>query len=314
MNIVFFGSSDFAVPSLQAISKSNDRISAVVTAPDQKKGRGLKVSRPPIKEAAASNNIPILQPEDIRGEEFINRLKELKADLFIVAAYGRILTKEILGTPELFSVNLHASLLPKYRGPAPINWALINGERSTGVSIIRMDEFIDTGDIILQEELAIKEDDDALTLAEKLSKRGAGLLVETLRLIKEGKAEFKKQYENASSLAPRLKKATGKLNWQMSAEELHNRVRGLIPWPCAFTNLGQKMFKILKSRVVADNYGDLEPGTIVALSEEDEIVVQTGGGKLGLLEVQLEGGKRMSSADFIRGHKLKIGLKLGVVI
>jgi len=309
MKIVFFGTADFAVGALRALCLSKHQILSVVTAKDRAKGRGLSLSFSPVKAFALKEGLPLFQPANLRDAEFIHSLKKAQADLFVVAAYGKILTKAILQIPKKFAINLHASLLPKYRGAAPINWAIIKGEQESGISVFRMNEYMDKGEIILQKKSAISSSDTALSLRERLSKIGAQATVEAADLIEDGKASFRAQNEAQVSFAPKLKKEDGLIDWGLSALEVHNRIRGLQPWPGAFTYLENKFLKIWSSKVVQGKK-DKALGEIARL-DKSGILVQTGKNKLLLSVIQLEGKRPMSAAKFMLGHKIEIGMKLG---
>ena len=309
MKIVFFGTSEFAVPSLKELSASAHEILAVVTQPDRKKGRHLHKAAPPIKIEAASSGISVHQPENPNAKDFIKILSSIKADLFVVVSFGHILKKDILDMPRLGAVNLHASLLPKYRGAAPINWAVIKGEKDTGVSIIKMTEKMDAGDIVASEKIKILPEDTAATLTGKLSNKGALLLLKALDETVKGKTACKKQDEKLVSFAPKLKKENGLIDWSWTAPELHNLIRGLLPWPGAYTHWKGRLLKIWKAEAEALDF-DLPPGRISTVGDKG-IVVKTSSGSLVINELQLEGGKRMDAAAFIRGHKLSTGDKLG---
>lgn len=303
MNIVFFGTSRFAVPALKGLIASKYKISAVVTQPDRKKGRHLKLSIPAIKDVALKNNIRILQLETL-DQGFIGELKTLKPDLFIVIAFGHILKKEILNIPRLYSINLHASLLPKYRGAAPINWAIIKGETKTGLTIIRMNEGMDEGDIISSKAVDILPEDTSLSLSEKLSQIGADLLLGTLEHIERKKEKFIKQDSKKATYARKLSKEDGLIDWRKDAKEIHNIVRGLIPWPGAYTILNKKILKIWKTQILDEDIS--KPAKIVK-AKGDLLIVGTGRGLIRLLEVQLEAGKKMDVASFLRGHRINEG-------
>ena len=311
MKIVFFGTSTFAVASLKAVAASGHELLLVVTQPDKKKGRHLHLTPPPIKEIATGLNIPVYQPQDVSGAESIEKLKALNADLFVVAAFGQLFKKEALAIPRKFAINLHASLLPKYRGAAPINWAIINGEKKTGISVFRLEEKMDAGDIILNKEVDIKEEDNAVTLGEKLSEIGARVLVEAVDLIEKNKASFKKQDASLVSFAPKLKKADGILDWNQTAIQLHNRVRGLMSWPGAFTTFDGKTIKLLETKVIDANEKAGQPGEILKMEPGLGILVKAGSGCLAIRRLQLEGSRPMQFEEFLRGHALKIGDILG---
>ena len=309
MKIIFFGTSGFAVPSLIKLNESKHEISLIVTQPDRKKGRDLSLGQSPVKAQAKKLKLAVHQPENASGAETINLIKKKTADLFVVAAFGQLLKKELLSLPRLYSINLHASLLPKYRGAAPINWAVINGEKKTGVSIIKMNEKMDEGDVILSKEIDIHPKDTSQALDKKLSELGADTLLEAIALMEKRTAKPVKQDETLASYAAKLKKKDGLIEWKKPAGDLHNRVRGLLPWPTAFTYWNKKILKIYKSEVALGG-SDSEPGRIVSFNKEG-IVVKTGSGNLVIVELQLEGSKRMDAASFLRGRSLKVGDKLG---
>jgi methionyl-tRNA formyltransferase len=307
MRIVFMGTPEFAVPSLRALIDSEDEVVAVVCQPDKPKGRGLEVVSPPTKVLAEKHCILVLQPQRIKTEEFFNELKELNPDLICVVAYGKILPKNILDLPTHGCINVHASILPKYRGAAPINWAIIRGERITGITTMRMDEGMDTGDMLLKREVPIDDEDTGETLSQRLSIIGAELLIETIRLLKEGKLTPVPQDHSQATYAPMLKKEDGKIDWRKTAEEIRNLIRGTLPWPGAYTTLEGKLLKVYKARV---SEGDGRPGEIIK-SGSGILRVATGKDALDLLEVQIEGGKRLKAEEFLRGRRIKEGTLLG---
>ena len=309
MKIIFFGTSEFALPVLEALVSSKEKILKVVTAPDKKKGRGQKIAFSPVKILAQEKNLSILQPTDLKDTGFLQSLKKGVADLFVVCAYGRILTRELLQIPKKYAINLHASLLPKYRGAAPINWAIIRGETRTGITIFKMDEYMDRGEIILQQKIDISYLDTSVRLGIKLSRIGAELLLKAVDLIKSGAETFTEQDETQATFAPKLKKKDGLIDWNMPALDIYNRVRGLQPWPGAFTYLNNKLLKIWNSQVVR-NGKDRQPGEIVNIDTEKGILVQTGKDKLLITVLQLEGKRKMLTAEFISGHRIEIGSKL----
>ena len=308
MKIIFFGTSDFAVSALNELLLSKHKLLGIVTAVDKRKGRGQRIGLSPVKSFAQKRGLALFQPADLRDAKFVQCLKNEPADLFVVCAYGRILTKEVLRIPKGCAINLHASLLPKYRGAAPVNWAIIRGEKETGVTVFKMDEYMDKGEIILQRKTDISLSDTAVSLAEKLSKIGAEVLLEAIDLIEQKKATFITQDESRASSAPKLKKGDGLINWEAAASEIHNRVRGLQPWPGAFTYLENRLLKIRQSQIVGNEQGG-NPGEIIDVSEKG-ILVQTGRGGLLITVLQLEGKKEMPSAEFILGHKLEAGKRL----
>ena len=301
------GTPEFAVPSLRALVDSGDEVVAVVTQPDKPKGRGLEVAPPPTKVLAERHGIPVLQPAKIKTEEFFNELKKFNPDLICVAAYGKILPKNILDLPHYGCINVHASLLPKYRGAAPINWAIIRGEKVTGITTMKMDEGMDTGDILLKKEVPIEDEDTGETLSEKLSEIGARLLIETIRLLKEGQLNPIPQDHSQANYAPMLKKEDGKIDWQKSAEEIRNLIRGALPWPSAYTNLEGKLLKIYKVRLAG---GEGKPGEVIK-SESGILRVATGKGALDILKLQIEGGKKLETQVFLRGRRIEEGMVLG---
>ncbi|MEE8359985.1 MAG: methionyl-tRNA formyltransferase [Candidatus Omnitrophota bacterium] len=308
MKIIFFGTSDFAVPSLERIMGSDHELSSVVTQPDRKKGRHLVLTPPPVKESVGKSSIPLHQPLDASSPETVTLLKKYGADLFVVVEFGQILKKNLLEVPNGSCVNLHASLLPKYRGASPINWALVNGEKVTGVTTMKMVEKMDAGDVILQREADIKPLDTGETLKERLAVLGAELLMETIDLIASGKAAYKKQDEKEATYAPKLKKEDGLIDWSKDAREIENRVRGFSPWPSAYTHWNGNLVKIWKAESKATPQSKPDIGKILRL--DDGIVVGTGKGELSVKTLQLEGGKRLDAASFLNGHKLRIGDKL----
>lgn len=308
MALIFFGTPQFAVPSLKALIDEKEDIALVVTQPDRVKGRGHRVSPPPVKDLALSYGLKVLQPDKIRNEDFYNELRSIVPEFIIVVAYGKILPEEILNMPKFGCINVHASLLPKYRGAAPIQWALINGEKVTGVTTMLMDKGLDTGDILLRSELEIKADDNSETLFKKLSELGAKTLIDTIKGMREGKIKPVPQ-KGQASYAPPLKKEDGKIDWNRSADELFNFVRGMYPWPSAFCYFNDERIKIIKAR--AQKTEDRKqktgmPGRIFKASN-GQLIVETGNGLLSIEELQPEGKKVMSAKAFLAGRKLKEG-------
>jgi methionyl-tRNA formyltransferase len=315
LKILFFGSSNFAVPILEELAKKEEII-LVVTQPDRQKGRSLKIAPTAVKSKAEELGIKTFQPSKVNSKESIEFLKRFKADLFIVVSFGQILSKSILDLPKLYCLNIHASLLPKYRGAAPINWSIANGEKETGVTIIRMNEKMDEGDIILQEALSVDELDDAIALSEKLSIKGANLLMDVIRSIKDNKVIFTTQDHNKATCAPKLKKEDGLINWAKNTNEICNRIRAFVPWPGCFTYLDKKILKIWKAKTVIERSVHMpgepngspgmwtkgKPGTILEVNRNG-ILVKTGKGVLKIAELQLEGSRRMTVEEFIAGHK-----------
>lgn len=309
MRIVFMGTPEFAAPSLEALLQSEDQVVGVVTQPDRPKGRGQNLTPPPVKVIAQRAGLPLQQPVKIRTPEFLAALAAWKPDLIAVTAFGRILHAPILQLPPMGCVNVHGSLLPKYRGAAPVQWAVINGETETGITTMLMDEGMDTGAILRQETLAISPDDTAGTLAPKLAQLGGRLLVETIRQLKAGTVTPRKQDDAQATLAPLLKKEDGLIDWTLSAHSLANRVRGLSPWPGAYTFLGSDRWNIWKAVALPDETRD-KPGTIVTVTKHS-ILVATGAGVLEVLELQTANSKRLSVRQFRSGHRISPGVQLG---
>ena len=276
----------------------------MVTQPDRQKGRSLKIASTPVKSKAEELGIKTFQPVKVNSKEAIEFLGKFNADLFIIVSFGQILSKAVLSLPRLYCLNIHASLSPEYRGAAPINWAIANGEKETGVTIMKMNEKMDEGDVLLKESVAIDPCDDAVTLSDKLSKKGAESLFKAMELIKTNKADFIKQDHSKATLAPKLKKDDGLIDWKMAAEEISNRIRAFAPWPGCFTCLDKKMLKIWKARPVVDLADKKsKPGAILAVNKNN-IVVKTGKGALNIEELQLEGSRRMTAEEFLAGHNV----------
>ena len=305
MKVIFMGTPDFAVGTLEEIIKAGHEVVLVVTQPDKPKGRGNAFTYPPVKECALAHNIEVFQPVKIRETANIDYLRGYEADIIIVAAFGQILPKAILDMPRYGCVNVHASLLPKYRGAAPIQWAVINGDEITGVTTMRMDVGLDTGDMIAKRELRLAEDETGGSLFDKLADLGAKLCVETMDLIESGKASYTPQNGDVASHTTMISKELGDIDWKKPAVEIERLVRGLNPWPSAYTRLDGKTFKIWKAKVLDDSK-EYAPGCIVR-ADKKELVVQTGQGLLSLLEVQLEGKKRMEADAFLRGYQVEEG-------
>lgn len=309
MRIIFMGTPDLAAVVLQDLYDSGNEISLVVTQPDRQRGRGKKVSVSPVKALALEHDIPVFQPERVRRPEAVERLRQENADLIVVAAFGQILPKEILEMPRLGCINVHASLLPAYRGAAPIQWAVLNGEKKSGVTIMRMDEGLDTGDILLQKEVELDPKETADSLYDKLAKLGGKLLVQALPGIEDGSLSGIHQDDEKSSYAHMLTRQMGEINWSESAQKIERLVRGLNSWPSAYTSLRGKQLKIWEADVLAEE-SDAAPGTVVRV-EKRRICVATGEGVLALGEVQLSGKKRMSVQAFLLGTPVKEGERLG---
>lgn len=308
LKVLFMGTPDFAVPTLEALCNSDYEVIGVVTQPDKPKGRGKSVQMTPVKECALKYDIPVFQPVRIRDEENVAKLAKLDIDFMVVVAFGQILPKSILDMPKYGCINVHSSLLPTYRGAAPIQWTIINGESKTGITTMFMDEGIDTGDILLQEETPIYDDETGGSLHDRLADMGAKLLIKTLDGVKDGSIKRIKQDDSKSNYVGMLNKNMGKMDFTKSAIELERLVRGLNPWPSAYTSLNDKMFKIWEAKAIEDDskYEEAKVGTIVLINKTT-IVVKTGKGLLELFEVQLEGKKRMLVGDFLRGYQVKVG-------
>lgn len=308
MKVIFMGTPDFSVGTLEALIAAGHEITLAVTQPDKPKGRGKSMQYPPVKEAALAHGIEVYQPRRVRKPECIECLRKYEADIIVVVAFGQILPKEILEMPKYGCINVHASLLPKYRGAAPIQWAVINGEKVTGVTTMRMAEGIDTGDMILKEEVALDAEETGGSLFDRLAKTGGELCVKTLTAIENGTATYTPQNHEEATHTTMIKKQLGEMDWTKSAQELERLVRGLNPWPSAYTHLNGKTLKIWKTSVLEKETGK-EPGTIEV--GKSTIAVQTGKGMLQLEEIQLEGKKRMQTDAFLRGVSLETGMILG---
>lgn len=317
MKIIYMGTPDFSVGALEALIAAGHEITAVVTQPDKAKGRSGKLSFSPVKECALAHTIPVLQPEKIRRPESVAELKRYEADVFVVAAFGQILSKEILDMPKFGCINIHASLLPKYRGSSPIQWAVINGEEKSGVTIMQMDEGVDTGDILYRKEIFLDKEETGETLFAKLSVLGAKAIVEALKMLEEGKLVPVKQKEEEATYTTMLHKSMGRIDWNKSAPMLERLIRGLNAWPSAYTGINGKQLKIWEAQSVAtaasiqaQDAADREPGTVVKV-EKDRFAVKCGEGFLWITSVQLEGKKRMCTHDFLLGKSLTEGMILG---
>ncbi|MBS5786504.1 MAG: methionyl-tRNA formyltransferase [Clostridioides difficile] len=308
MKIVFMGTPEIAVPCLENLIEENHEIIGVVTRTDKPKGRGKKLAMPPVKEIAVKNDINVYQPKRARDEDFINEIRVLSPDLIIVVAYGQILPKEILEIPKYGCVNVHVSLLPKYRGSAPINWVIINGEEKTGVSTMYMDEGLDTGDIILQKEINLNDEITAGELHDKIMYMGADLLKDTVNMIESGNAPRTKQVDSESSYAPIMDKSLGKIDFSKSAKEIHNLVRGVNPWPSAHTNYDGETMKVWKTKITVED-STKEPGTIVEVNK-DGIKVCTKDKVILLEEIQMPNKKRVLVGEYIKGNTIKTGVVL----
>lgn len=301
------GTPDFSVPTLQSLIDSKHQVIAVVTQPDKPKGRGNEMSFPPVKEKALQYEIPIFQPVKVREEPFINTLKELNPDAIVVIAFGQIIPKSILDLPKYGCINIHASLLPKLRGAAPIQWAIINGEEETGITTMFMAEGLDTGDMLLKTIVPIEKEETGGSLHDKLSVIGGDLILETLEQLENGTAIRIKQDDKLSNYVGTLNKSLGNIDFSKPAKEIERLIRGLNPWPSAYTFLNGKMLKIWKASVIEKEYTS-QPGVVVEITK-DEMIVKTGEGALAFKELQLEGKKRMTTDAFLRGYTIVEGTK-----
>ena len=305
MNIVFMGTPDFAVPCLKALVESGENVSAVFTQPDKPKGRGYKLTPPPVKEYAVSQNIPVYQPVSMKKGEYADEaydiLRELSPDLVVVVAYGQILPKRILDIPKTYCINIHASLLPKYRGAGPIQWSILDGEKVTGVTSMIMAEGLDTGDMLIKAELEIGENETADELHDRLSVLGADVLLKTVDAIKKGDVCPEKQDDSLSNYAPRLTKELCPIDFNKPAAKIHDQIRGLSSWPCAVAEVAGRRLKVFRSELDGIRHGGA-PGEIC---DKDRFTVVCGDGfGITFTEVQADGGKRMKTADYLRGNKL----------
>ena len=306
MNIIFMGTPDFALPTLQQLYESNHHVLAVVTQPDRPKGRNRKPAPPPVKQFAMEHGFPVLQPETITPD-LVKILGDLGPDFIIVVAFGQILKKDLLALPRHFCINLHSSLLPKYRGAAPINWAIINGDKETGVTTMKMDAGLDTGDTLLSWKTPIRDEDDAQSLHDTLAREGARLVLETLRQLEEKNLQPIPQDSSLSTYAPKLKKEDGLINWSKSAVEIHNRIRGLEPWPGAYTFSESERLRICQTKIASSGPDD-QAGKIARVSDHG-IEVGTGDGRIIVTQLQPEGKKRMAAKSFLAGRKINPGDK-----
>lgn len=308
MKVIFMGTPDFSVPCLEALIKTEEVV-GVFTQPDKPKGRGYELTPPPVKVCAENNNIPVFQPTSMRDGKALEIINTLGAELIIVVAFGKILPKEVLQSVKYGCINIHASLLPKLRGAAPIQWSIINGESETGVTSMQMNEGLDTGDMLIKKSIPITENMNAEELHDKLSILGSAVLLETIDALKKGELNPKKQDDSLSNYASMLSKELCPIDFTKSAQEIHNQIRGLSPWPVATTKLNGKTLKVHESRIFNKDTNS-QAGEVVGV--ENEIVVACGDGKcISLTQIQLEGKKRMCAADFLRGHAIDKGTILG---
>ncbi len=311
MKIVFFGSGHFAVPALKALIKSRHTLAGVVTQPDKKKGRHMQLAGTEVKSTAMEAGLKIFQPENVNSKESVSCLKKLEADLFVIIAYGQILTQELLDLPGIMAVNIHASLLPRYRGAAPVNWAIINGDKKTGITAMYVTRKMDCGPVIMQQEIEIEDKDTALSLQDKLSLCAPELLSRAIEAIDSRDYRLIEQDEGQAVYAPKLTKETGLIDWEAAAADIHNQIRGVTPWPGAFTRYRKKLLKIFQAQVLPIFPSHRPISGEIIRADKRGIVVACGRGFLEIKELQLEAGKRMPAENFIIGHKLAEGDILG---
>lgn len=307
MKIIFMGTPEFSVPCLEALIKSENEVVGVFTQPDKPKGRGYEMTPPPVKVCALQNNIPVFQPNSMRDGQALDIINSLNADLIIVVAFGKILPKEILESVKYGCINIHASLLPKLRGAAPIQWSIINGESETGVTSMQMDVGLDTGDMLIKKSIQITENMNAGELHDALSLMGAEVLIETINNIENLNPE--KQNDELSNYAPMLSKDLCPIDFSKSAQDVHNKIRGLYPWPVATTKINGKNYKIHKSQILSEK---IKGGIGEIVDNNNRLVVMCGDGVcVELLEIQAEGKRKTDTASFLRGHKIEKGTILG---
>jgi methionyl-tRNA formyltransferase len=309
LRVVFMGTPEFAVPTLAILHDTKYEIVGVVTQPDRPKGRGQKLTASPVKEYAVTHNLPVFQPEKVKTPEFVAHLRGLAPDVIVVVAYGQILSEEILKLPPHGCINVHASLLPKYRGAAPIHWAIINGETTTGVTTMHMDRGLDTGDMILKAEVPITPKDTTGTMHESLAVLGAEVLLDTLRRIEAGTAPREPQDNDKATYASLLKREHEAIHWEAAARDIFNQIRGLNPWPGAYTKHRERTIKIWEAELLEGISSD-RPGTIMQIDKEG-IDIATGEGRLRLIAIQPQNNKRMLAADYARGHHVQAGERMG---
>lgn len=305
--MIFMGTPDFACPTLQKLIDLNENLVAVVTQPDRPKGRGQKLMPPPVKELAVKHGIPVYQPLKVRDAEFVELIRKLEPDVIVVVAFGQILPKALLDIPPHGCINVHASLLPRYRGAAPLNWCIINGETETGATTMLMDPGLDTGPMLLQQKTAIDENEDITSLHDRMALLGAELLAETLDRLKAGDIAPQPQSNDNTCYASMLKKEDGLINWKKDARAIHDQVRGMAVWPCAYTFLGEQVLKIYRTRVGS---GSGVPGTVLK-SSKGQLEVACQSGSLLIQELQLSGKKRLDIGSFLAGFQIAEGALLG---
>ena len=307
MRIIFMGTPEFAAPAIDSLLAAGHEIAAVFSQPDKPKGRGYAMTPPPVKVKALEHDIPVYQPTSMRDGEALKIFHEIQPDVGVVIAYGKILPQEILDAPKFGCINVHASLLPKYRGAAPIQWSVIDGESKTGVTTMQMDAGLDTGDMLMRSETDILPDETAGELHDRLSAMGAELIVKTLDALAKGELKPEKQDDSQTCYAKMLTKELCAVDWSKSAREIHNRIRGLSPWPVATAVLEGKKIKLHRSAISAMDVPEAKCGEIISL---EPLTVKCGQGAIELLELQAEGKKRMMSSEYLRGHKIEKGTVL----
>lgn len=303
-NIIFMGTPDFAVPCLDKLHQ-NYNVTAVITQPDRPKGRGQHLAKSPVKVYAEEHNLPVYQPEKIKTAEFTEKLRQMQPDLIIVVAFGQILSQEILDIPKFGCINVHASLLPRWRGAAPIHWSIIGGDTETGVTTMYMDAGLDTGDMILKAKTVITPEMTTAQLHDALMMQGADLLIETIQSIENGTVSREKQDDSLSCYAKMLNNDNCRIDWKKSAQEVHNLVRGLNSWPIAYTTLNGKKFKIWQTKIVDADTTGKTPGQIIDLTKKG-IIVATGNGAIELLQIQLPNKAKMPASSYINGHRQEL--------
>lgn len=310
MRIIYMGTPDFAIPTLQSLIASEHEVAAVFTQPDKPKGRGMKLTAPPVKELALKNNIKVFQPQSLKkdADEYISKIREINPDVIVVAAYGKLLPKEVLEIPRFGCVNVHGSLLPRYRGAAPIQHAVLNGDEKTGITTMLMAEGLDTGDILLRSETEIGENETAEELFDRLSVLGAELLIDTLKGLEKESITPQKQDDNNASYASMLTKDMCEIDFSKSAFEVHKKICGLSSWPCASTRLMGRRIKVYRSEIVDIDTKEKQNGSVI---DEKKFIVACNDKAVKLVTVQLEGSKKMSAEDFLRGRKIDRGTILG---
>lgn len=311
MKVIFMGTPDFAVADLKALSADGQEILAAVTQPDKPRGRKHELAEPPVKTAAKALGVPVLQPERAGAPEFISIIRQMAPDIIVVAAFGQILKQELLDIPKYGCINVHASLLPKYRGASPIQWAVCNGEEYSGVTTMQMDAGIDTGDILLQEKVKLRDGETGGSLFDRLADVGAELLIRTIHGLEDGTVKAVPQDASQASTVRMISKADGRIDWSRPAAEIERHIRGFDPWPSAYTYRGGKLLKIWKAKVIGDRpHPAQELGRVLSVSG-DTFVTACGEGELEVLEVQPEGRRRMDTAAYLRGYPVTDGEVLG---